>query len=62
MPKKLKSKYLLYFAKQDQYTLLEQSEVLSNWLFYYSKSIFAIQTSLFVPHTAIHVLDLYTKY
>ena len=28
------SKYLLYFAKQDWYTLLEQSVGLSNWLFY----------------------------
>jgi len=28
------SKYLLYFAKQDRYTLLEQSVDLSNWLFY----------------------------
>ena len=58
MPKKLKSalfsKDLLYFAKQDRYTLLEQSVGLSNWLFYKSVSIYVIQTSLFVPHAAIH--------
>ena len=50
-------KDLLYFAKKDRYTLLEQS---GNWLFYWSILIYAIQTSLFVPHAAIHVLYLYT--